>query len=101
VVTHQLQVERRTAKAHRPKIDALPLDHVANYARAISLNAHAHYFVLFKNPWDANQFATLARQMYPNSSKFAVEAYVDATTVLYGYLLIDLTPDHHSMNDIV
>jgi len=27
VVTHQLQVERRTAKAHRPKINALPLDH--------------------------------------------------------------------------
>jgi len=28
VVTHQLQVERRTAKARRPKTDALPLDHV-------------------------------------------------------------------------
>jgi len=24
------QVERRTAKAHRPKTDALPLDHVTN-----------------------------------------------------------------------
>jgi len=31
VVTHQLQVERRTAKAHRPKTDALPLDHATNY----------------------------------------------------------------------
>jgi len=30
VVTYQLQVERRTAKAHRPKTDALPLDHVTN-----------------------------------------------------------------------
>jgi len=30
VVTYQLQVERRTAKAHRPKTDALPLDHVAS-----------------------------------------------------------------------
>jgi len=29
VVTHQLQVERRTAKAHRPKTNALPLDHAA------------------------------------------------------------------------
>ena len=28
MVTYQLQVERRTAKAHRPKTDALPLDHV-------------------------------------------------------------------------
>jgi len=27
VVTHQLQVERRTAKAQRPKTDVLPLDH--------------------------------------------------------------------------
>jgi len=32
VVTHQLQVERRTAKAHRPKTNALPLDHATNGA---------------------------------------------------------------------
>jgi len=31
VLTHQLQVERRTAKAHRPKTDALPLDHVETF----------------------------------------------------------------------
>jgi len=30
VVTHQLQVERRTAKARRPKTDVLPLDHSTN-----------------------------------------------------------------------
>jgi len=30
VVTHQLQVERRTAKAHRPKTNALPLVHATN-----------------------------------------------------------------------
>ena len=35
------------------------------YARTISLNAH--HLVLFKNPRDASQFATLARQMYPNA----------------------------------
>jgi len=43
------------------------------YARTISLNAH--YLVLLKNPRDATQFATLARQMYPNASNFAIEAY--------------------------
>ena len=58
------------------------------YARTISLNAH--YLVLFKNPRDATQFATLARQMYPNASKFAIEAYKDATSAPCGYLLIDL-----------
>ena len=61
------------------------------YARTISLNAH--YIVLFKNPRNVTQFATLARQMYPNSSKFAIEAYRDATSVPFEYLLVDLKPD--------
>ena len=30
MVTHQLQVERRTAKVHRPKTNALPLDHATS-----------------------------------------------------------------------
>jgi hypothetical protein len=61
------------------------------HARTISLNSH--YLVLFKNPRDAGQFAILARQMYPNGSKFAIEAFKDATEQPYGYLLIDLKPD--------
>jgi len=61
------------------------------YARTISLNAH--YIVLFKNPRDASQFAMLARQMYPNASKFALEAYRDATERPFGYLFVDLKPD--------
>jgi len=36
VVTHQLQVERRTAKAHRPKTDALPLDYATKLATHLS-----------------------------------------------------------------
>jgi len=43
------------------------------FVRIISLNAH--YLVLFKNPPDASQFAVLSRQMYPDSWRFAVEAY--------------------------
>jgi len=35
----------------------------------------------------------LARQMYPNDSRFAVEAYRDATSLPYGYLLVDLKPE--------
>ena len=61
------------------------------YARKISLNAH--YLVLFKNPRDAGQFSILARQLYPSSWKFAIEAYKDATSAPYGYLLIDLKPE--------
>ena len=61
------------------------------HARTISLNSH--YLVLFKNPRDAGQFGVLARQMYPNGSKFAIEAFTDATEKPYGYLLVDLKPD--------
>ena len=61
------------------------------FARTISLNSH--YMILFKNPRDAGQFATLARQMYPEGSTFAIEAFKDATSVPYGYLLVDMKPD--------
>jgi hypothetical protein len=57
------------------------------------MSLNAHYMVLFKNPRDAGQFAVLAKQMYPNSSKFAVEAYKDATDCPYGYLLLDMKPE--------
>ena len=62
--------------------------------RTISLNSH--YLVLFKNPRDATQIVNLAKQMYPGQNRFLKEAYSDATSRPYGYLLIDLkqnTPD--------
>jgi len=67
------------------------LFHKNRHVRTISLNSH--YMVLFKNPRDASQFASLARQMYPNKSAFALEAYKDATREPYGYLFVDLRPE--------
>ena len=37
--------------------------------------------------------ANLARQMYPGRGKFVQEAFKDATSVPYGYLLVDLKQD--------
>ena len=59
--------------------------------RTVSLNSH--YMVLFKNPRDATQIRTLSYQMYPRSSTFLVDAYEDATSKPYGYLLLNLRPD--------
>jgi hypothetical protein len=59
--------------------------------RTISLNAH--YMVLFKNPRDATQIRTLGQQMYPDNPRMLVEAYRDATSQPYGYLLLNLRPD--------
>lgn len=92
--TNQLIANIFTKISHHRNISVLYLTQNVfdknKYARTISLNAH--YLVLFKNPRDAGQFTTLARQMYPNTWKFAVEAYVDATSVPYGYLVVDLKP---------
>ena len=67
------------------------LFHKSPHVRTMNLNTH--YLVLFKNPRDATQVATLARQMYPGKSKFLLEAFEDATKEPYGYLLIDLKPE--------
>ena len=59
--------------------------------RTIGLNAH--YLVIFQNPRDVTQVANLARQMYPGKTKFLVEAFKDATTKPFSYMLIDLKAD--------
>jgi len=83
-----------TKGSHHRNISVLYLTqnlfHNNKYMRTISLNSH--YIILFKSPRDANQFATLARQMYPTRSKFAQEAYRDATDRPFGYIFIDLKP---------
>jgi len=93
--TNQLVADIFTKLSHHRNISILYLSQNVfdknKHVRTITLNAH--YLVLFKNPRDAGQFAILARQMYPNSSKFAIEAYADATRVPYGYILVDLKPD--------
>jgi hypothetical protein len=53
---------------------------------------NCHYMVLFKNPGDRLQVSTLARQLYPGGgARTFVEAFTDATSRPYSYLLVDLT----------
>ena len=60
-------------------------------SRTISLNSQ--YIVVFKNPRDVSQMTTLAKQMYPGRVKFDQEAFADATSTPYGYILVDLKQD--------
>lgn len=65
------------------------------HQRTITLNSH--YMTVFKTPRDASQITHLAKQMYPGQTNYLREAFKDATSRPYGYLLIDLkqsTPDH-------
>ena len=56
--------------------------------RNICLNTH--YLVLFKNPRDSTQVVHLGRQIFPDAIKYFKESFADATSLPYGYLLIDL-----------
>jgi len=51
---------------------------------------NSQYLILMKNPSDRLQIKNLGRQLFPGSKHFE-EAFEDATSKPYGYLLIDLT----------
>jgi len=59
-------------------------------SRCMSLNTA--YLLLFKSVRDVTQVSTLARQMFPARSKFLIEAYHDATSKPFSYLMLDLKP---------
>ncbi|MGI9555420.1 MAG: hypothetical protein ACR2M9_01050 [Cyanophyceae cyanobacterium] len=61
------------------------------YSRTISLNAN--YIVLMKNSRDRAQISHLAKQVYPQNSRFLVDAYHDATTNAFSYLFLDFKPE--------
>ncbi len=65
---------------------------------------NSHYLVLLKNPSDQLQVSTIGKQMYPGNSKYLVDAYKDACSMPYGYLLINSNPEtddnHRLMTNI-
>ena len=67
--------------------------------RDIALNTQ--YLVLFNNPMDRQQVATLARRMYPLSSGRFMKRFEEAVQKPYGYLVVDLkatTPEQLRLN---
>jgi hypothetical protein len=62
----------------------------AKSQRTASLNTH--YNVVFKNARDMSQFRTLASQMYPGKFYWLLDAFNDATSKPYGYLVLDTHP---------
>ena len=53
---------------------------------------NSHYLILMKNPSDRLQLMTLGRQIMPGKQKALVEAFDDACSEPYGYLVLDLEP---------
>ena len=66
-----------TKKSHHRNISVMYIVQNLFHHRTISLNAH--YMVVFKNPRDVSQIMALAHQMYPQRTKYFLEAYTAAT----------------------
>ena len=83
-----------TKKSHHGNLSVIyivqNLFHHSKEHRTISLNAS--YLCLTKNVRDASQIVHLAKQLYPNNTKFFQQAYQLATKEPYSYLFVDLTP---------
>jgi hypothetical protein len=67
-------------------------------ARTIALNTHV--LVIFANRRDKTQVRTLARQQAPINPKAMIEAYEDATSKKYGYIIIDCSPGIDESDDM-
>lgn len=59
-------------------------------ARNISLNTHI--LVLFANKRDESQAMNIGKQLYPGELKVFMEAFEDATSPNFGYLVVDCCP---------
>lgn len=59
--------------------------------RTVSINSH--YIVLFKSPRDQRQIMTLAQQCHPQNPAFIVQAFQEATSIPFGYLVLDYRPE--------
>ena len=68
------------------------------HSRTINLNTHI--LVLMKNLRDLSQIQCLARQAFVGKSKFLLEAFKDATSQPYGYLIFDFSPMGHEAHRV-
>lgn len=83
-----------TQKCHHQKLSVVLLTQnvfqQGKHARTISLNTW--YTILFENARDRQQIATLGRQLFPGKTAGFLQAYDDAVSEPYGYLVVDTAP---------
>lgn len=55
--------------------------------------ANAHYILLTKNPQGLLQVRTMGAQLFPKRLNYFLEAYRDATSTPFSYLLVNMHPN--------
>lgn len=82
---------------HRNVSIILMLQNLYHQGRKMrDIHTSTNYIVLFNNPRDKTQIKHLARQAFPDNPNFLLQAYKQACSRPFGYLVIDFsqsTPD--------
>ena len=90
--------------AHHWNISIIHICQALFYEGLRTARLNAHYLVLMKSPSDKLQISNLAKQVYPGQTKFFMDAYNDATSQRFGYLVVNLNPttddDKRLLSDI-
>jgi len=76
---------------HHWQTSAIQIVHNIFFGGLRNCRINSHYLILYKNPADSLQVSTLSRQLYANKPKIFQQAFEDATSRPYSYLLADLT----------
>lgn len=85
-------VDLFTKGSHHWSLAVIHLVQNLYYENMRTARINSHYLVLMKSPSDKLQAINLSRQLYPGEHKFFLEAYKDACSKPFGYLLIDNEP---------
>lgn len=86
-----------TVHSHHRNLTVISLNHNLfpknRFARDLSQSTK--YIIACNNPRDAQAFYRLALQLEPNRARSLYQAYLDACSRPFGYLLCDLTQEAH------
>ncbi len=80
-----------TRGVHHWNLSAIHIVQNTFYSNLRNARINSSYLVLFKNPADRLTVANLGRQLYPGQGQYFMQAFNDATSKPFGYLLVDLT----------
>lgn len=87
-----LLAEIYTKKAHHMNFSVIFLTQNTFEPRLRVPRTNSQYMVLMRAPSSALSVRTLGSQLFPGHHKGFMEAYNDATSAPFGYLLIDMHP---------
>ena len=81
-----------TEGSHHRNLSVVAINQNLYYNKDPTQRRNCHYLILFNNPVDKLQVMTLSRQMYPENPQHLLNHFKEATSKLYGYLVVDLKP---------